>query len=66
MVWLGIFSKGVSFLVILEDGTMDHDQSIKEVLLVALNFGNDMLGTDWTFQQDCKGTHSCRITGMVC
>ena len=36
---------------------MDHDRSIKEVLPVALKFGNDMFGNDWTFQQDSAKAH---------
>ena len=53
MLWLRACSKGVSPpLVIFEDGTMDHDRYIKEVLPVALKFGNDMFEIDWTFQQD--------------
>ena len=52
MIWLGVYSKGVSSLVIFEDGTMDHDRYIKEVLPVAPKFGKDIFGTDWTFQQD--------------
>ena len=57
MGWFGVCSKGVSSLVISEDGTMDHDRYIKEVLPVALKFGNDMFGTDWTFQQDSTTAH---------
>ena len=52
MVWLGVCSKGASPLVIFESDTLDHDRHIKEVLLVALKYGNDMFGDDWTFQQD--------------
>ena len=44
-------------LVIFEDGTMDHERCIKEVLPVALKFGSDMFGTDWTFQQDSAQPH---------
>ena len=44
-------------LMIFEDGTMDDDRYIKEVLPVALKFGNDMFGTDWTFQQDSPRSH---------
>ena len=40
MVWLGVCSKGVSPLVIFEQGTVDHDRYIKEVLPVALKYGN--------------------------
>ncbi|CAF4701105.1 unnamed protein product [Rotaria socialis] len=52
MVWLGACSKGVSPLVIFENGTVDHEQYIQEVLPVALKFGNDMFSDNWTFQQD--------------
>ena len=57
MVWLGIYSKGVSPLVIFESDTLDHDRYIKEVLPVALKYGNDMFGDDWTFQQDGAKPH---------
>ena len=60
MVWLGVCSKGVFIppLVIFKDGTMDHDRYIKEVLPFPLKFGNDMFGTDWTFQQDRVQSHT--------
>ena len=57
MVWLGVCSKGVSPLVIFENGTLDHDRYIKEVLPVALKYGNDMFGDDRTFQQDGAKPH---------
>ncbi len=57
MVWLGVCSKGVSPLVIFENGTVDHDRYIKEVLPVALKFGNNMFGNNWTFQQDGANPH---------
>ncbi|CAF5186576.1 unnamed protein product [Rotaria magnacalcarata] len=57
MVWLAFCSKGVSPLVIFEDGTVDHDRYIKEVLPVALKFGHDTFGADWTFQQDGVKPH---------
>ena len=46
LVWLGVYSKDVSSLVIFGDGMMDHDRYIKEVLLVAPKFGNDMFAID--------------------
>jgi hypothetical protein len=58
MVWLGACSKGVSPLVIFEKGTVDHDRYIKEVLPVALKFGDDMFGNDWTYQQDGAKPHT--------
>ena len=57
MVWLGVCSEGVSPLVIFEKGTVDHARYIKEVLPVALKFGNDTFGNDWTFQQDGAKPH---------
>ena len=52
MVWFGVCSNGVSPLVIFEEGTVDHERYIHEVLPVTLKFGNDMFGNNWTFQQD--------------
>ena len=57
MVWFRACSKGVSPLVIFEDGTMDFDRYIKELLPVALKFVNDMFGTDSTFHQDDAKPH---------
>lgn len=47
MAWLD-----VSPLVILDKGTVDHETYIREILPVALKFGNKCFGNDWTFQQD--------------
>ncbi|CAM2721683.1 unnamed protein product [Rotaria socialis] len=58
MVWLGVCSKGVSPLVIFENGTVNHERYIKEVLPIALKFGNDTFGNDWTFQQDGAKPHT--------
>jgi hypothetical protein len=57
MVWLGVCSKGVSPLVVFEDGTVDHDRYIKEVLSVALKYSNEMFADEWTFQQDDAKPH---------
>ncbi|CAF4380380.1 unnamed protein product [Rotaria magnacalcarata] len=57
MVWLAVCSKGVSPVVIFENGTVDHDRYIKEVLPAALKFGNDTFGAAWTFQQDDARSH---------
>lgn len=66
MVWLGVCSKGVSPLVIFENGTVDHDRYIKEVLPVALKYGNAMFGNDWTFQQDGATPHNHAKTQEWC
>ena len=57
MVWLGVYSKGVSSSVIFESDMLDHDRYIKEVLPVALKYDNNMFGDDWTFQQDGAKPH---------
>lgn len=58
MVWLGVCSEGVSPLVVFKDGTVDHDRYIREVLPVALKYGNKLFGDNWTFQQDGAKPHT--------
>ena len=57
MVWLGGCSKEVSPLVIFEKGTVDHDRYIKEVLPVALKYGNKVFDKEWVFQEDGAKPH---------
>ena len=57
MVWLGACSKGITPLVSLDDGTVDHNYYIKKVLPVALKYGNRVFGDDWIFQQDGAMPH---------
>lgn len=66
MVWLGACSKGISPLVIFKDGTMDHARYIREVLPVALKYGNDVLGNDWIFQQDGAKPHTHHLSQQWC
>ncbi|CAF4982537.1 unnamed protein product [Rotaria magnacalcarata] len=40
MVWLGACSKGLTPLIILDKGTVDHQRYINQVLPVALKYGN--------------------------
>ena len=51
MVWLGACSKGITPLVILDDGTVDHDYYIKKVLPVALKYGIKFLVTTGSFSK---------------
>ena len=44
MVWLGTCSKGLTPLIILDEGTMDHRRYIDEILPVALKYGNKGFG----------------------
>ena len=66
MVWLGACSKGVTPLVILDKGTVNHERYIKDVLPVALKYGNDVFGDDWTFQQDGATAHTHALTQQWC
>lgn len=43
---------GLTKPVILENGTMDVEFYFNEVLPIALEYGDQMFGSDWTYQQD--------------
>ena len=62
MVWLAICSEGIASLVRFEKGTVDHHRYIKEVLPVALPYGNSKFGKNWTFQQDNGTSHTHQET----
>lgn len=62
MVWLGDCSKGVTPLVIMDKGTIDHAVYIEKVLPVVLKYGNPVFGNDWTFQQDGATPHSAMVS----
>ena len=62
MVWLDACSKGLTPLVILDKGTVDHVLYIKEVLPVALKYGNKVFGDDWAFEQDGARPHIHHLT----
>jgi len=66
IVWLGVCSKGVTPLVILDKGTVNHERYIKDVLPVALKYGNKVFGDDWTFQQDGATSHTHNLTQQWC
>ena len=66
MVWLGVCSKGVSPLVVIERGTVDHDRYIKEMLPVALKYGNKVFGDGWVFVQDGATPHTHEKTQKWC
>ena len=46
MVWLGACSNGVTPLVILDEGTVNHTVYMEKVLPVALKYGNQVFGGD--------------------
>ena len=62
IVWLGVCAKGFTVPVILEDGTMNAERYIDEILPIALKYGNKMLGSDWTYQQDGARPHTHYLT----
>jgi hypothetical protein len=66
MVWLGACSAGLTPLVILDNGSVNHEIYIKDVLPVALKFGNKMLGDYWTYQQDGATAHTHHLTQEWC
>ncbi|CAF1504295.1 unnamed protein product [Adineta ricciae] len=62
MVWLCVCSKGVTPLVIFDRGTVTHAEYIREVLPVALEYGNKTFGEHWIFQQDGATPHTHHLT----
>ena len=66
MVWLSVCSNEASPLLIFKEGTVDHNRYIREVLPVALEYGNKVFGNDWTFQQDGAKPHTHRLTQEWC
>lgn len=66
MVWLGACSKGVTPLVILDNGSVNHHRYIDEVLPVAKKYGNKMFGNNWIFQQDGARAHTHRLSQQWC
>ena len=58
MVWLGACSsKSLTPLLILDEGTIDHSCYMKNVLPIALKYGNEVFGDKWIFQQDGANPH---------
>ena len=41
MIWLGACSNGLTPLIILDEGIMDHRRYIDEILPVALKYDNE-------------------------
>ncbi|CAF2096151.1 unnamed protein product [Rotaria magnacalcarata] len=66
MVWFGVCSEGLTTPMIFEDGTMDAEMYIKEVLSVAPKCGNNTLGNHWTYQQDGVKLHIHYLTQEWC
>ena len=66
MVWLGACSMGLTPLIILDEGIMDHRRDMDEILQVALKYGNESFGDNWTFDRGwCQATYACLNSRMV-
>ena len=48
---------GLTEPVIIEDGTMNAERYINDVLSIALKSGNRLLEDSWTYQQDGATPH---------
>ena len=66
MVWPGACSTGITPLVILNEGTVDRAVYMEKVLPVALKYGNEVLGSDWIFEEDGAKPHSYYLTQQWC
>ena len=53
-------------LVILDEGTVDHEAYISRVLPVALKYGRSALVENWTFQKDGAKPHTHAMTQQWC
>jgi hypothetical protein len=58
MMWLGIYSKGVTSLVMFGKGMVNHARYIKEVLPVVVKYENRTFRNSWVFQQDGAKPHT--------
>ncbi|CAM4774187.1 unnamed protein product [Rotaria magnacalcarata] len=57
---------GVTSLVILDQGTVDHIEYIEKVLPITLKYGHDAFGKHWIFQQDGAKPHIHHLTQKWC
>ena len=62
MVWMGASANGLTTLVIFENETMNSEVYINEVLLISLECGDKMLGSNWTYQEDSARPHIHQLT----
>ncbi|CAM4782320.1 unnamed protein product [Rotaria magnacalcarata] len=66
MVWLGVCYEGITRPVIIENGTIDTNRYIADILPVALKDGKQMLGNEFIFQQDGATPHTAKETQQWC
>jgi hypothetical protein len=63
---LGACSQGVTPLVILDKGTVNHERYTKDILPVAFKYGNTVFGDYLTFQQYGATAHTHAFTQQWC
>ena len=66
MVWLGVCYDGVTRPVIIENGSINHQRYIDEILPIALKDGQKLMGKQFTYQQDGATAHTDRHTQKWC
>ena len=66
MVWLGACAKGLTTAVIFENETMNAEIYINEALPIALECGDNMLGNNWTYEEDSTTPHIHHLTEEWC
>ena len=66
MVYLGVFSEGVTPLVIVGKGTVNREVYIDKVLPIVLSYGRNVLGDNLTFQQNGPKPHVHKKTQNWC
>ena len=66
MVWLGTCYEGVTRPVIIEQGTINHQQCVQKILLLALKDGQRLMGDQFIFQQDGAPAHKNHNTQKWC
>jgi transposase len=66
MVWLAVCDQGVTRPVVIEEGTIDSNRYIANILPVALKDGKKMLGDQFTYQQDNAKPHADKKTQLWC
>ncbi|KAL4511889.1 hypothetical protein ABPG72_012734 [Tetrahymena utriculariae] len=66
MVWMGFCSRGLTPLVIIENGTINTKVYIENILPVARDYGNEQFGDDWIFQQDGASCHTSHDSQNWC
>ena len=66
MVWPDPCAKGFTTPVIFENETINAEVSINEVLLIALECGGKILGSNWTSRQDSARSYTHHLTQEWC